>query len=54
MISKLTSKYNIPEVSNIFFPPFFKGGQPKDAQFMAVSLEDNSTGISGDDQPDCN
>ena len=25
---------------------FYKGGQPKDAQFMAVSLEDQATGIS--------
>ncbi len=46
MITGFSSKYVIPKISNMFFPPFYKGGQSKDAQFMAVSLEDNSTGIS--------
>lgn len=46
MITELSSKFTFPLISNIFFPPFYKGGQPNDAQFMAVSLESGATGIS--------
>ena len=46
MVIKLTDKSSIPPIANIFFPPFYKGGQPKDAQFMATSLEGGATGIS--------
>jgi uncharacterized protein (DUF4213/DUF364 family) len=42
----LTASYKIPPVEKVFFPPFCKGGQPKDSQFMAVSLEGGATGIS--------
>ena len=46
MVAKLTIKFTLPPISNIFFPPFYKGGQPKDAQFMAISLEGGAAGIS--------
>jgi len=46
MITKLTTKFTLPPIANIFFPPFYKGGQPKDAQFMAISLEGGAVGIS--------
>jgi hypothetical protein len=46
MISKLTEKYSIPPIANIFFPPFHRGGQPKEAEFMALSLAGGATGIS--------
>jgi uncharacterized protein (DUF4213/DUF364 family) len=46
MINELTTKFTLPPIANIFFPPFYKGGQPKDAQFMAISLEGGATGIS--------
>ena len=46
MVIKLTDKSSIPPIANIFFPPFYKGGQPKDAQFMAISIEGGATGIS--------
>ena len=46
MITELTTKFTVPPIANIFFPPFYKGGQPKDAQFMAISLEGGATGIS--------
>ncbi|RLC11280.1 MAG: hypothetical protein DRI24_19025 [Deltaproteobacteria bacterium] len=46
MVAKLTIKFSLPPISNIFFPPFYKGGQPKDAQFMAISLEGGAAGIS--------
>ena len=46
MVNELTTKFTLPPIENIFFPPFYKGGQPKDAQFMAISLEGGATGIS--------
>jgi len=46
MVSDLSADYTLPPIANIFFPPFYQGGQPKDAQFMAVSLEGGAAGIS--------
>jgi uncharacterized protein (DUF4213/DUF364 family) len=46
LITELATKFTIPPISNIFFPPFYKGGQPKDAQFMAICLEGGAAGVS--------
>ena len=46
MVNELATKSTLPPIADIFFPPFHKGGQPKDAQFMAISLEGGATGIS--------
>ncbi len=46
MVTELTTKFTFPPIANIYFPPFYKGGQPKDAQFMAVSLEGGAAGVS--------
>jgi len=46
MVTSLTAKFNIPPIANIFFPPFYKGGQPQEAEFMALSLAGGATGIS--------
>jgi uncharacterized protein (DUF4213/DUF364 family) len=46
MITKLATKFTLPPIANIFFPPFYKGGQPKDAQFMAIGLEGGAAGVS--------
>ena len=46
MVTELTTKFTLPPISNIFFPPFYKGGQPKDAQFMAICLESGAAGVS--------
>jgi len=46
MITKLSTKLPLPPIANIFFPPFYKGGQPKDAQFMAIGLEGGAVGVS--------
>ncbi len=46
MITELSSKFKFPPISGIFFPPLHKGGQPNNAQFMAVSLENGAAGIS--------
>ena len=46
MVNVLTTKFPLPPIADIFFPPFRRGGQPKDAHFMAISLEGGATGIS--------
>jgi len=46
MVNELTARFTLPPIANIFFPSFYKGGQRKDAQFMAISLEGGATGIS--------
>lgn len=46
MITELSSKFTFSPISNIFFPPFHKDGQPNDAQFMAISLESGAAGVS--------
>jgi uncharacterized protein (DUF4213/DUF364 family) len=46
LIAELTARFVIPPIADIFFPPFYKGGQPTDAEFMAVSLEGGAAGIS--------
>jgi len=46
MVRRLTSQYSIPPITDIFFPPFCKGGQPPEAEFMALSLAGDATGIS--------
>jgi uncharacterized protein (DUF4213/DUF364 family) len=46
MITELATKFTIPPIANIFLPPFYIGGQPKDAQFMAISLEGGAVGVS--------
>ena len=42
----LASRFQIPKVAGIVFPPFFAGGQPKDCEFIAMALEDGAGGIS--------
>ncbi len=46
MVNELATKFTLPPIADLFFPPFYEGGQPKDAQFMAISLEGGATGIS--------
>ena len=46
MAKKLTETFKPPVISKVFFPPLFEGGQPKDAHFLAVSLEGGAAGIS--------
>ena len=46
MITELAERFSPPPIADVFFPPFHKGGQPKDAQFMAIRLEGGATGIS--------
>ena len=46
IITQLGDGFTIPRIADIFLPPFYKGGQPKDSQFMAIVLEGGATGIS--------
>lgn len=46
LIARLTARHEIPPIVEVFFPPFQKGGQPKDSEFMAMSLEGGATGSS--------
>ncbi len=46
MITRLSAKFTLPPIAGMFLPPFSEGGQPKDAQFMAILLEGGATGIS--------
>ena len=46
MVAELAAKFMIPPIANIYFPPFYSGGQPKDAQFMGISLEGGAAGVS--------
>jgi len=46
MISELAKKFALAPIADIFLPPFYAGGQPKDAQFMAISLEGGAVGVS--------
>jgi len=46
MITELSTRFTLPPIASIFLPPFYKGGQPKDAQFMAIGLEGGAVGVS--------
>jgi len=46
MVTELTTAFTIPPVEKMFLPPFYKGGQPRDVEFMAIRLEGGATGIS--------
>lgn len=46
MITRLSGEFTFPPIADVFLPPFHTGGQPKDAQFMAIRLEGGATGIS--------
>ncbi len=46
IVTHLTAQFTIPPIEKVFFPPFYIGGQPKDAEFMAISLEGGAAGLS--------
>ena len=46
IVTHLAAQFTIPPIEKVFFPPFYKGGQPKDAEFMAISLEGGAAGLS--------
>jgi uncharacterized protein (DUF4213/DUF364 family) len=46
MVHALAARFTLPPIAEVFLPAFRRGGQPKDAQFMAIRLEGGATGIS--------
>ena len=46
MVTVLSTDYQIPKIDRLFLPPFIEGGQPRDSEFMAVTLKGGATGIS--------
>jgi hypothetical protein len=46
IVIKLTARFTIPPIANVFLPPFYEGGQPKEAEFMAICLSGGAAGIS--------
>ncbi|HIJ87875.1 MAG TPA: hypothetical protein HPP97_09370 [Desulfuromonadales bacterium] len=46
MALKLSARFPVPKIAGIVFPPFFPGGQPKECEFMAMTLEGGAGGIS--------
>lgn len=46
MIRGPAERYAPPPIEDVFFPPFHKGGRPRDARFTALRLEGEATGIS--------
>ncbi len=46
MVIQLTEHFRMPVIENVFFPPLYKGSQPRDAEFMAISLEGGAGGLS--------
>ncbi|MDY0001727.1 MAG: DUF364 domain-containing protein [Polyangia bacterium] len=46
MASRLGSAFDIPRIERAFFPPLGRGGQPREAEFMALLLEGGAVGVS--------
>jgi len=46
IVNQIAANYSIPTISEVYFPPFFKGGQPKEYEFIAIKLEGGACGIS--------
>ena len=42
----LASRFQIPKIAGIVFPPYYEGGQPKECEFMALALEGGAGGVS--------
>lgn len=46
LIAEFSTVWKIPPIADVFLPPLYENGQPPEAQFMAIGLEDDSVGIS--------
>ena len=46
MAKRISESRELPRISRFFLPKYFENGQPKNAEFMAIGLENGSTGIS--------
>jgi len=46
IVNRLSDQYDIPPISQAFFPPFYPGGQPKECEFISLQLESGACGTS--------
>lgn len=46
MVDRFAGSFEIPNISNVYFPQFRKGGQPKYDGFMAIFLQGGASGVS--------
>ncbi len=46
IVGQIADNYCIPTITDVYFPPFFKEGQPKEYEFIAIKLESGVCGIS--------
>ena len=46
MAERLSEQFIIPHITDLFLPVFTKGGQPRDAEFMAMKLASGAVGVS--------
>jgi uncharacterized protein (DUF4213/DUF364 family) len=42
----LADRFSIPPIAGVVFPPLHSGGQPGDAEFMAMALDSGAGGLS--------
>lgn len=46
IVTTLAERFTLPPIERMFFPPLYAGGQPRNAEFMAMGLEGGAAGIS--------
>ena len=46
IVINLAERFTLPPIEKMFFPPLYEGGQPRNAEFMAMGLEGGAAGIS--------
>ncbi|SMC78007.1 Putative heavy-metal chelation [Desulfocicer vacuolatum DSM 3385] len=46
IITTLADRFSVPPIDKMFFPPLYRGGQPRNAEFMAMGLGQGAAGIS--------
>ncbi len=46
IVTTLAERFTLPPIEKMFFPPLYAGGQPRNAEFMAMGLEGGAAGIS--------
>ncbi|NQU63580.1 MAG: hypothetical protein HQ517_04760, partial [SAR324 cluster bacterium] len=46
VVGQIMAEHSIPAITDVYFPPFFRGGQPKEYEFIAIKLDGGACGIS--------
>ena len=45
IVTTLAERFSIPTIEKMFFSLLYEGGQPRNAEFMAMGLEGGAAGI---------